>query len=90
MAAIQRLAKTGKTILTTIHQPSSEVFAMFDKLMLLSTGRTVYFGDTAAAFDVFARAGLPCPEHANPADYFLMVINKDFQAPKASCWCGCC
>lgn len=80
MAAIQRLAKGGRTILTTIHQPSSEVFALFDKLMLLSAGRTVYFGTIPGAFDVFSRAGFPVPANSNPSDFFLMTINRDFMA----------
>ena len=42
----------GRTIITSIHQPSSEVFALFDNLCLLSSGRTVYFGAAHAANEV--------------------------------------
>jgi hypothetical protein len=50
---LQKLALDGsRTILLSIHQPSSEVFELFDKLMLLSGGTTVYFGDTEGAFEV--------------------------------------
>jgi ABC-type multidrug transport system ATPase subunit len=34
--------KRGKTIITTIHQPSSESFAMFDRLILMCDGYIVY------------------------------------------------
>ena len=31
VATLRNLAKNGRTILATIHQPSSEVYEMFDK-----------------------------------------------------------
>jgi ABC-type multidrug transport system ATPase subunit len=41
-----------RTIITSIHQPSTEVFQLFDNLCLLSSGRTVYFGPASAACEV--------------------------------------
>ena len=38
----------------------------------------VYYGEAIRAIDLFADAGLPCPEHRNPADHFLQCINRDF------------
>lgn len=35
-------SENGKTVITTIHQPSSAVFRSFDRLMMLSEGRVVY------------------------------------------------
>lgn len=49
------LASQGKTIICTIHQPSSEIFAMFDRLCLLAEGRLAYFGDSLAAISFFQR-----------------------------------
>ncbi|KAJ9705815.1 hypothetical protein PVL29_003764 [Vitis rotundifolia] len=69
----------GRTIITSIHQPSSEVFALFDNLCLLSSGRTVYFGPAHAADEFFSSNGFPCPTHQNPSDHFLKTINKDFE-----------
>ncbi|KAG1652464.1 hypothetical protein FOA52_009206 [Chlamydomonas sp. UWO 241] len=79
MATIRDLAATGRTVVTVIHQPSSEVFDLFDKLCLLSRGTVVYFGTATAALGMFEAAGLPCPNYRNPTDHFLHCINEDFQ-----------
>ncbi|MED6125220.1 hypothetical protein PIB30_066610 [Stylosanthes scabra] len=67
-----------RTIVTSIHQPSSEVFDLFHDLCLLSSGETVYFGPASDANQFFASNGFPCPILHNPSDHFLRIINKDF------------
>ena len=45
MRVIRRIASTGRSVICTIHQPSAEVFYMFDRLLLLAPGGyQVYFG----------------------------------------------
>ena len=68
------LAGEGRTVLCTIHQPSSQVFAMFDQLLLLAEGRTAYLGPRAAAKDYFRRQGHPCPADFNPADHLVSTL----------------
>ncbi|KAI3518341.1 hypothetical protein L1887_06958 [Cichorium endivia] len=79
---MRRIAKLEqherRTIIASIHQPSSEVFELFDNLCLLSSGRTVYFGHSSSAKEFFAVNGFPCPGFQNPSDHFLRTINKDF------------
>lgn len=50
---LKRLAQTGKTIICTIHQPSSEVFALFDKLLLMAEGRVAFLGTQEEASNFF-------------------------------------
>ncbi|KAK4358900.1 hypothetical protein RND71_021129 [Anisodus tanguticus] len=69
---------SGRTIICSIHQPSSEVFALFDDLFLLSSGETIYFGEAKLAVEFFGDSGLACPTRRNPADHFLRCINSDF------------
>jgi len=52
---LKSLADRGKTIICTIHQPSSQVFSHFNKLLLLSEGRTIFLGNTTNALSFFAR-----------------------------------
>ncbi|KAL0370339.1 UNVERIFIED_CONTAM: ABC transporter G family member 15 [Sesamum angustifolium] len=82
--AIKNLARDGRTVISSIHQPSSEVFALFDDLFLLSGGETVFFGEAKMATKFFAEAGFPCPSRRNPSDHFLRCINSDFDAVTAT------
>ncbi|XP_025640926.1 ABC transporter G family member 1 [Arachis hypogaea] len=75
-----------RTIVASIHQPSSQLFQLFQDLCLLSCGETVYFGPTSAATKFFASRGFPCPPLHNPADHFLRIINKDFKMVEEDCF----
>ncbi|XP_040999064.1 ABC transporter G family member 11-like [Juglans microcarpa x Juglans regia] len=78
------LSRDGRTVIASIHQPSSEVFQLFDRLYLLSGGKTVYFGEASEAYEFFGQAGFPCPALRNPSDHFLRYINSDFDKIKAT------
>ncbi|KAL5708089.1 ABC transporter G member 12 [Ranunculus cassubicifolius] len=78
LQTIRNIACDGKTVVSSIHQPSSEVFTLFDDLCLLSGGEIVYFGEAKMAVQFFADAGFPCPSRRNPSDHFLRCINTDF------------
>ncbi|KAJ8770944.1 hypothetical protein K2173_022116 [Erythroxylum novogranatense] len=82
--ALKSFACDGRTVVSSIHQPSSEVFALFDNLILLSGGETVYFGEAKMALQFFAEAGFPCPRRRNPSDHFLRCINSDFDLVTAT------
>ena len=45
-------------ILTTIHQPSSEIFMLFDKITLLSDGVILYDGSPKEVFTFYKKLGL--------------------------------
>ncbi|KAL8007174.1 putative AAA+ ATPase domain, ABC transporter, G1 [Plasmopara halstedii] len=78
-AQLQQIARDGRTVIATIHQPSSELFALFDQLYLLSDGSTVYQGKASESVNYFASLGFPCPSLMNPTDYFmkqLVVMDK--------------
>ncbi|EXJ77766.1 ATPase [Capronia epimyces CBS 606.96] len=77
---LRKLADVGQAVLVTIHQPSAQLFAQFDTLLLLAKGgKTVYFGDigdnAATVKDYFGRYGAACPPHANPAEHMIDVVS---------------
>ncbi|KAK9416327.1 hypothetical protein SUNI508_01744 [Seiridium unicorne] len=66
------LAKTYKrTVIFTIHQPRSNIVALFDRLLLLAQGKTVYSGAFSSCQDYFDRIGYSCPPGFNIADYLV-------------------
>ncbi|KAI3415185.1 ABC transporter domain-containing protein [Psidium guajava] len=82
--ALRNIADEGRIVICTIHQPSSEVFDLFDDLLLLSSGETVFLGEAKMAIEFFADAGFPCPRRRNPADHFLRCICLDFDSATAN------
>jgi ABC-type multidrug transport system ATPase subunit/ABC-type multidrug transport system permease subunit len=81
MDGVRKVADTGRTIVCTIHQPSSEVFQVFDSLLLLKRGgETVYFGELGENASQLIQYfegidGTPRLEDGyNPATWMLEVI----------------
>lgn len=73
---LSALAKSGCAVLCTIHQPSSEIFALFDKTMVLSQGKLWYQGRVNQNLPRNLEAlGFPLPDLTNPADW-LMVVSQ--------------
>ncbi|EME31653.1 ABC transporter, ATP-binding protein isoform 2 [Galdieria sulphuraria] len=75
-----RLARNGRAVVMTVHQPRSNIFGLFDMLLLLSEGQIIYFGLAKDALPYFSQLGYECPEHFNPADYFLDLISIDLRS----------
>ncbi|KAJ9469407.1 ABC transporter G family member 7 [Diplonema papillatum] len=68
---LRALADSGSTIVCSIHQPSSEVFDLFNKVSLLRQGACVYNGPSDGMLPHFAAAGLHCQPNYNPADFAM-------------------
>ncbi|KAI8618592.1 P-loop containing nucleoside triphosphate hydrolase protein [Chytriomyces sp. MP71] len=72
------LAKVHKkTVIFTIHQPRSDVYTLFDKVLVLSKGSLLYFGSGSGAATHFRRKGRPCPEGYNMADHLLDLASNE-------------
>ncbi|KAI5861019.1 ABC drug exporter AbcA [Durotheca rogersii] len=79
---LRKLADHGQTILCTIHQPSSQLFDMFDRLLLLDReGSTLFFGDIgpggSTLINFFESHGArKCRPQENPAEWMLDVTGN--------------
>ena len=69
------LAKSGRTVISTIHQPNSEIFEKFGKLMLMAQGHTIYLNKAYMAVDYFSSIGYSWPARTNPADFFMEIMS---------------
>ncbi|KAH0946841.1 hypothetical protein HN011_008567 [Eciton burchellii] len=74
VSILKTLAARGKTVIATLHQPSSELFALFDKILLMAEGRIAFMGTTEQACSFFKTLGAACPTNYNPADHFIQVL----------------
>ena len=60
---LRTLARQGRTVICTIHQPSSQIVQLFDKILLMAEGRTAYLGDVKKANSFFDRYSRKCKVH---------------------------
>ncbi|XP_049837353.1 protein white-like [Schistocerca gregaria] len=72
--ALKAMARKGKTVVATVHQPSSEMYALFDRLLLIAEGRVAFQGTPDQALAFFSSMGATCPAGYNPADFFLHLL----------------
>lgn len=73
------LKRRRHTVIFTIHQPRSHIFADFDRLLLLARGKVVYFGPASQAIDHFSRIGYGMTLQENPADFLVDQVTVDLQ-----------
>ncbi|KAI9337277.1 P-loop containing nucleoside triphosphate hydrolase protein [Obelidium mucronatum] len=80
MEAIKDLAKRRNcTVVCSIHQPSPSTYSLFDKVLFLARGNTVYFGENKdIEAEYFKSVGYEIPLHMNVPDAVLDHINVDF------------
>jgi ABC-type multidrug transport system ATPase subunit/ABC-type multidrug transport system permease subunit len=76
MKTIVDLSKQGRTIVFSIHQPRSNIFAQFDEIILMRSGRIAYAGRADKAVGYFSKIAYECPPNFNPADYLIDVLTQ--------------
>jgi ABC-type multidrug transport system ATPase subunit len=77
---LKKVANAGSSVLFTIHQPSSEIFNSFDRLILMNKGRVMFQGPVGDVPDYFSLHGFPSPPNYNPADWVMVSFGV--------VWCG--
>ncbi|TAQ83965.1 hypothetical protein B7494_g7711 [Chlorociboria aeruginascens] len=84
---VKEVAKRNNLIIiASIHQPSTSTFQLFDKLLLLSSGKPHYFGPVSKVGSHFESIHLPIPLHTNPAEFLLDLMNVDFALDQSTAY----
>ncbi|KAG2536935.1 hypothetical protein PVAP13_9NG237000 [Panicum virgatum] len=86
--AVKNISETGRTVVCTIHQPSTEIFEAFDELILMKNGgKIIYSGpigeQSCKVIEYFEKiSGVPKIErNRNPATWIMDVtsVSMEFQ-----------
>jgi len=77
VVALKELAQANVPVLCTVHQPSSEIFAMFDDVIMLHAGEITFHGPSNRISAHFDNLGFPCPSNFNPADHVMFLMQKE-------------
>jgi ABC-type multidrug transport system ATPase subunit len=79
---LKMLAQKNRTIITTIHQPRSEIWDLFDNLVVLSKGSPVYSGPAPECLQWLDGQGFKLPPFVNPAEFIIDTAAVDNRSPE--------
>ncbi|KAK2970232.1 hypothetical protein RJ640_021668 [Escallonia rubra] len=71
---------TGSTIVVSLLQPAPETFDLFDDIILMSEGQTLYHGPTSDILEFFEQCSFKCPPRKGVADFLQEVVSRKDQA----------
>ncbi|EDS38493.1 abc transporter [Culex quinquefasciatus] len=75
---LKQLAREGRTIICTIHQPSALLLNMFDHLFTVAEGQCIFTGTAANIVPFLREVDIICPEHYSPSDFLLEIATHDY------------
>jgi ABC-type multidrug transport system ATPase subunit len=83
IATLKQLARQGRTVIITLHQPRSQMWDLFDNILLLSEGSLVYGGAKDVCIPYFETLGYPLPAFFNPFEHIIEITAIDTRSTDA-------
>ncbi|KAI5148788.1 hypothetical protein ENBRE01_0538 [Enteropsectra breve] len=79
---LNRLARDGRAVIASIHQPSSKMLKYFDKVILMAEGSVMYSGGLSGCIDLFSGLGICLEEEPNPfgSIFYLLSASSESQS----------
>lgn len=74
---LKTIAQKNAAVLCTIHQPSSEVFFLFDLCIFMKDGVVFYQGPVSNLTSYLSKFGYSCPANYNPSDYVMFLCQVE-------------
>lgn len=74
---LKRLAQDGRTVVVSIHAPRSEIWSLFDSVILLARGSALYSGPVSESLAHFEQCGHVLPPFVNPAEFLIDLAAID-------------
>ncbi|XP_051167876.1 ATP-binding cassette sub-family G member 1-like [Leptopilina boulardi] len=78
VSVLKNLARGGRTVVCTVHQPSAAIYDMFDHVYMLADGHCMFQGAAGNTVPYLSSLGLNCPKYHNPADYVIEVVSCEY------------
>ncbi|RZC64575.1 hypothetical protein C5167_008266 [Papaver somniferum] len=73
---LQRIARSGRIVIMSVHQPSSRVVSLLDQLIFLSLGETVYYGSPFNLSPFLSEYGHCVPENEDTTEFMLDLYRE--------------
>ncbi|KAJ3677326.1 hypothetical protein LUZ60_003050 [Juncus effusus] len=73
---LHQIAERGSIVIMSIHQPSSRILNLLDRMLFLSRGRTIYYGPPGNLPKYFSDFGMPIPREQNSAEFVLDLVHN--------------
>lgn len=71
---VHNIARTGSTVVLTIHQPSSRILSFLDHLIILARGQLMFQGSPKDVNHHLSVMGRKVPQGESPIEYLMDVI----------------
>ncbi|XP_032786476.2 ATP-binding cassette sub-family G member 1 [Daphnia magna] len=78
VALLRKIANSGRTVVATIHQPSSRLLDHFDHLYVVVGGSCMFQGPVEFLVPYLQTFNLHCPKYHNPADFVMDVASGEY------------